>query len=121
MWLIVGLGNPGAEYAATPHNLGFALLDRLADSVRNSQKEHKADSFLLRGRLGAEKVILAQPQTYMNRSGSAVEALLRKEKLATGELLVVTDDATLPWGTIRIRERGSAGGHNGLESVIEAV
>ncbi len=121
MWLIVGLGNPGAEYAATPHNLGFALLDRLADSMRNPQREHKADSFLLRGRLGAEEVILAQPQTYMNRSGPAVEALLRQEKLATGELLVVTDDANLPWGAIRIRERGSAGGHNGLESVIEAV
>ena len=121
VWLIVGLGNPGSEYAGTPHNLGFAVLDRLAEAVRSARQEHKADAFLLRGRLDGNEVLLAQPQTYMNLSGKAVGALLRQENLTAGELVVVTDDFNLPWETIRIRERGSAGGHNGLESVIGAV
>ena len=121
MWLIVGLGNPGTEYAGTPHNLGFAVLEKLADAARVRDREHKADAFVLRARLDGQEVLLAQPQTYMNRSGPAVQALLRKENLGTGELVVVTDDTNLPWGMVRIRERGSAGGHNGLESVIEAV
>jgi PTH1 family peptidyl-tRNA hydrolase len=121
VWLIVGLGNPGSEYAGTPHNLGFAVLEKLAEAVRRGQQEHKADSFLLRGRLDGKDVLLAQPQAYMNLSGKAVGALLRQEDLTTGELVVVTDDFNLPWETIRIRERGSAGGHNGLESVIGAV
>lgn len=121
MWLIVGLGNPGSEYAGTPHNLGFAVLEKLAEAVRRGRQEHKADAFLLRGRLDGKDVLLAQPQTYMNLSGQAVGALLRQEDLTVGELVVVTDDLNLPWETIRIRERGSAGGHNGLESVIEAV
>ena len=121
MWLIVGLGNPGPEYAGTPHNLGFAALEKLAEAARIRRREHRAESLLLRGRLDGKEVLLAQPQTYMNRSGVAVAALLRQEKLAIGELIVVTDDCNLPWSTIRIRERGSAGGHNGLDSVIQAV
>ncbi len=119
--MIVGLGNPGSEYAGTPHNLGFAVLERLADASRVRDREHKADAFVLRGRLDGKEVLLAQPQTYMNLSGPSVKGLLRNESLTAGELVVVTDDTNLPWGMIRIRERGSAGGHNGLESVIEAL
>lgn len=118
MWLIVGLGNPGRDYAATPHNLGFAVLERLAEATRVHRREQAAESFLLRGRLDGRDVLLAQPQTYMNRSGVAVKALLRREQLTAVELVVVTDDFALPWGAIRIRQRGSDGGHNGLRSII---
>jgi len=121
MRLIVGLGNPGGEYAHTPHNLGFAVVERLAEQARLRSERQGFRARLWRGRLDGEEVLLAQPQTFMNLSGPAVDELRRAEGLAAADLIVVTDDVALPWGQLRIRERGSAGGHNGLESVIAAL
>lgn len=121
MRLIAGLGNPGPEYADTPHNLGFAVVERLAEQVRPHRGQHWARSVIRRGRLDGTEVLLAQPQTYMNLSGPAVRALLEAERLAAADLIVVVDDVALPWGMLRIRERGSAGGHKGLESVLAAL
>jgi PTH1 family peptidyl-tRNA hydrolase len=121
--LVVGLGNPGREYDGTRHNVGFAALDRLADKLDCS--------FRSRARFSAHvaetgpgddgKVTLAKPQTFMNRSGSAVQALLAWLKIEPGQLLVVVDDADLPLGQIRLRPSGGSGGHNGLRSIIETL
>jgi len=121
MRLIVGLGNPGREYAHTPHNLGFAVIERLAEQARLRRRQRAFRSHWWRGRLDGKEVVLAQPQTYMNLSGPAVDELLRAEGLESADLIVVADDVALPWGQLRLRQRGSAGGHNGLESVIAAV
>ncbi len=121
MRLIVGLGNPGPEYAWTPHNLGFLVVDELANrgGIRVGRPEGKA--LLGRGKLAGEDVLLAKPQTMMNLSGFCVRDLLARYELTPADLLVVYDDVALPWGMIRIRERGSAGSHNGLKSVIGTV
>ena len=121
MWLIVGLGNPGPEYQWTPHNLGFLAVDELANrgSIRVERPEAKA--LVGRGRLAGQEVLLAKPQTFMNLSGIAVRELLEKYELGRAGLLVVWDERDLPWGTIRIRERGSPGTHNGAKSVVNAL
>ncbi len=121
MRLIVGLGNPGPEYAWTPHNLGFLVVDELANrgGIRVGRPEGKA--LLGRGKLVGEDVLLAKPQTMMNLSGFCARDLLARYELTPADLLVVYDDVALPWGMIRIRERGSAGSHNGLKSVIGAL
>jgi len=121
MWLIVGLGNPGPEYQWTPHNLGFLAVDELANrgSIRVERREAKA--LVGRGRLAGQEVLLAKPQTFMNLSGIAVRELLEKYELGRAGLLVVWDERDLPWGTIRIRERGSPGTHNGAKSVVNAL
>ena len=121
MWLIVGLGNPGPEYQWTPHNLGFLAVDELANrgSIRVERPEAKA--LVGRGRLAGQEVFLAKPQTFMNLSGVAVRELLEKYELGPPGLLVVWDERDLPWGTIRIRERGSPGTHNGAKSVVNAL
>lgn len=121
MRLIVGLGNPGPEYAWTPHNLGFLVVDRLAErgSIRVERPEAKA--YIGKGRLAGQDVVLAKPQTYMNASGMAVGELVRRLEIEPSEMIVVSDDVALPWGMLRIRERGSGGGHNGLESIISAL
>ena len=121
MRLIVGLGNPGPEYAWTPHNLGFLVLDRLAElgGIRVERPEAKA--YVGRGKLAGQEVLLAKPQTYMNISGLAVRGLMERFECDPAELVAVYDDVALPWGMIRIRERGSAGGHNGLKSLIGAL
>ncbi len=121
MWLIVGLGNPGPEYQWTPHNLGFLAVDELANrgSIRVERPEAKA--LVGRGRLAGQEVLLAKPQTFMNLSGIAVRELLEKYELGPPGLLVVWDERDLPWGTIRIRERGSPGTHNGAKSVVNAL
>ena len=121
MRLIVGLGNPGRDYLHTPHNLGFAVIERLAAQGRSRTRQQRGYAALWRGRLDQTEVVLAQPQTYMNASGLAVGSLLRAEGLTPADLIVVADDVALPWGMLRIRERGSAGGHKGLESVIASV
>jgi PTH1 family peptidyl-tRNA hydrolase len=121
MRLIVGLGNPGREYADTPHNLGFAVVERLAEQARIRSRARRCRARVACGRLEQTDVLLAQPETYMNASGEAVAAIVRSEKVAPGDLIVVSDDVALPWGMLRIRPRGSAGGHNGLESVIQAL
>jgi len=119
--LIVGLGNPGLEYADTPHNLGFAVIDRLGEQARIRSQQERLRAVIARGRLDGQEVLLAKPLTYMNLSGQAVGALLRSEGLSPADLIVVLDEVALPWGMIRVRERGSAGGHRGLESVVAAL
>jgi PTH1 family peptidyl-tRNA hydrolase len=121
MWLIVGLGNPGPEYAWTPHNLGFFVIDRLAELSGARVERPEAKSLVGRGRLGDQELLLAKPQTYMNLSGMAVRDLADRYEVFAEDLVVVFDDVALPWGSIRIRERGSAGGHNGMKSIIAAV
>ena len=121
MRLIVGLGNPGAEYDWTPHNIGFQAIDMLAEraSIRVTRPEGKA--LIGRGTLAGQEVILAKPQTYMNLSGVSVRALLEKYDAEPAEMIVLVDDVDLPWGNLRIRERGSAGTHNGLKSIIGSI
>lgn len=121
MRLIVGLGNPGAEYAWTPHNLGFLVVDALAERCGARVERPEAKSYIGRGSLGGQEVMLAKPQTYMNLSGFAVGELAERYELQTPDVIVVVDDVALPWGMLRIRERGSAGGHNGLKSIIGAL
>jgi peptidyl-tRNA hydrolase, PTH1 family len=121
MRLIVGLGNPGLEYQWTPHNLGFLAVDEIANraSIRVERPEGKALVGL--GKVAGEEVILAKPQTYMNLSGISVRDLLGKYELGPEDLLVMFDERDLPWGMIRIGERGSAGTHNGAKSVTSVV
>lgn len=121
MWLIVGLGNPGYEYAWTPHNLGFLVIDLVAERAGIRVERPEAKSYAGNGRIGQQDVALAKPQTYMNLSGMAVRELAERYEAEPAEILIVVDDVALPWGSLRIRERGSAGGHNGLKSVIGAL
>jgi peptidyl-tRNA hydrolase, PTH1 family len=121
MHLIVGLGNPGIEYAWTPHNLGFLVLDKLAEQAGVRITRPEAKSLVGWGTLGGQEVVLAKPQTMMNLSGIAVRELLKRIECEPADLILVCDDVALPWGMIRVRERGSAGGHNGIKSVISAV
>lgn len=121
MRLIVGLGNPDPEYQWTPHNLGFMVVDELANrsGIRVERPEGKA--LVGRGKIAGEEVVLAKPQTYMNLSGVSVRDLLGKYELDLDDLLVLWDEKQLPWGAIRIHPEGSAGGHNGAKSVISAL
>src|SRR5215471_9266346 len=123
MNLIVGLGNPGAEYEWTRHNLGFMLIDKLAAEADATIKRKECRSLVGSATIENERVRLVKPQTFMNLSGEAVACLLAKEEVddVSQSLIVVSDDLALPFGTIRLRERGSAGGHNGLKSIIGAV
>ena len=121
--LIVGLGNPGSDYASTRHNLGFMLIDKLANDERIVVKRRECNSLVGQGDVEGVKTKLAKPQTYMNLSGAAVTCLLRKieSDAPVKQLVVISDDLALPVGKIRIRERGSAGGHNGLKSIIAEI
>jgi PTH1 family peptidyl-tRNA hydrolase len=121
MRLIVGLGNPGPEYEFTPHNLGFLAVDALGGraGIRVTRPETK--SYVGLGTIRGIEVVLAKPQTSMNLSGPAVRMLLERYQCKAAEMIVLSDETALPWGMLRIRERGSAGGHNGLKSVIASV
>jgi PTH1 family peptidyl-tRNA hydrolase len=121
--LIVGLGNPGKEYERTRHNLGFMLIDKLASASGIEVKRRECQSLVGAGLIEGRPVKLVKPQTYMNMSGDAVSCLLAKDGLVEpgGNLIVISDDLALPFGKIRIRARGSAGGHNGLKSIIGAL
>ncbi len=121
MFLVVGLGNPGEEYAATPHNAGFFVVDKLAAEygIRVTRPDSKA--LVGVGEIGGKPVMLAKPQTYMNLSGTAVAPLMAKHEIALSGLIVIWDELSLPWGHLRILLKGSAGGHNGAESVIRNV
>ncbi len=115
---MVGLGNPGAEYAHTRHNAGFLVAEELARRARTDWKfEKKFDVRLAKLDLGGRKVLLAEPQTFMNASGEAVGAVLDFYRVPISHLLVIVDDADLPLGEIRLRTKGSSGGHHGLESI----
>jgi PTH1 family peptidyl-tRNA hydrolase len=120
-WLVVGLGNPDAEYALSPHNIGFMVIDRLAE--RNGARVTRKESRALAGlcEMGGQRLMLAKPQTYMNLSGGAVSPLLEKNGLGPERLVVVYDDHDLAWLDLRIRKNGSAGGHHGMESVIGSI
>ena len=120
--LIVGLGNPGAEYERTRHNVGFMLVDLLAREAGAQVKRKDCRALVGRAELEGRRVELVKPQTYMNLSGESVACLVRKRGLKpASDLVVVSDDLALPFGTIRLRARGSAGGHNGLKSIIAAL
>ncbi len=117
--LIVGLGNPGAEYEWTRHNLGFMLVEQLAREAGREIRRAECRALVGLAELEGRRVELAKPQTYMNLSGESVACLVRKRDLKPeADLVVVSDDLALPFGTIRLRPRGSAGGHNGLKSII---
>ncbi len=118
MKLIVGLGNPGYAYHLTPHNVGFLAVDRLAELCGVELTGHEAQSLTAQTELEGVSIVLAKPQTFMNLSGLAVGRLLRNYQVATTDLIVLLDDVDLPLGSLRIRTQGSAGGHNGLKSVI---
>jgi peptidyl-tRNA hydrolase, PTH1 family len=120
--LIVGLGNPGIEYQFTPHNLGFLVIDRIANDLGAEVRNRQAQALTARVVIGSEQALLAKPETYMNLSGLAVGGLLNKYELRPeSDLIVIYDELDLPMGTIRIRERGSSAGHNGMNSIIAAL
>jgi peptidyl-tRNA hydrolase, PTH1 family len=122
-YLIVGLGNPGAEYEWTRHNLGFMLIDKIATESGLGKFRRECQSLVGRVELEGCAVKLVKPQTYMNLSGEAVACVVAKHKLSVPDesLIVISDDLALPFGKIRIRARGSAGGHNGLKSIIGSL
>lgn len=119
MKLIVGLGNPGRQYHATRHNIGFRVLDELAERLGVRFDQEKYDGLVATAECAGKKLLLLKPLTYMNRSGIAVAKAARNRPLADDDLLVVLDEVQLPLGTLRLRPDGSDGGHNGLRSVIE--
>jgi PTH1 family peptidyl-tRNA hydrolase len=121
MRLIVGLGNPGIEYAWTPHNLGFLVVDALAEDAGIRVIRPEAKSLVGLGQIAGREVVLAKPQTMMNLSGLAVRELIGRAECEPSGVIVICDDIALPWGMLRVRERGTAGGHNGLKSVIGAI
>ena len=122
MRLIVGLGNPGSEYEWSRHNLGFMLIDKLAKDAQVEVRRRECSGLIGRTQIEAANVLLVKPQTYMNLSGQTVSCLLAKHATEPGsQLIVISDDLALPLGKIRIRERGSAGGHNGLKSIIGSI
>jgi PTH1 family peptidyl-tRNA hydrolase len=120
--LIVGLGNPGAQYELTRHNLGFMVVDVLAREATATVRREECRALVGRAEIEGRKVELVKPQTYMNLSGESVQCLLRKRELKPAtNLVVISDDLALPFGALRIRARGSSGGHNGLKSIIAQV
>lgn len=119
MYIIVGLGNPSKEYEGTRHNVGFEVIDKLAEKYNISVDAKKHRAYIGKGMIAGQKVILAKPQTYMNLSGESVRSLLDYYKIdEEEELLVIYDDISLDHGQIRIRAKGSAGGHNGIKNII---
>lgn len=118
MKLIVGLGNPGSRYAATRHNIGFRVVEAFAAKFRIAFDGHEKDAFTGNGRVAGGAVMVAKPQTYMNLSGESVAKLARAHVESLSDLIVVYDDVDLPVGKLRLREKGSAGTHNGMRSIV---
>jgi PTH1 family peptidyl-tRNA hydrolase len=119
--LVVGLGNPGKEYESTAHNLGFMVIDRLAERNRIDVGRRDCLALVGQGTVAGKKVLLAKPQTFMNVSGESVQGLLVKNEIAAGDLVLIYDELDLPWQSVRIRPNGSAAGHRGVDSVIRCV
>ncbi len=117
MKLIVGLGNPGPEYATTPHNAGFLAVDRIAELCNVQVNNFRGRAMTAKAKLAGHEVLLAKPGTFMNLSGLSVAALLQELQLGVEDMIVLYDELAIPLGTLRIRERGSAGGHNGVKSI----
>ena len=120
-WLIVGLGNPGPQYERTRHNLGFMLIDLLASEEQTQVKREECRSLIGRSQIENRTVELAKPQTFMNLSGEAVSCLLKKPVRSVQRMIVISDDIALPFGTIRLRPKGTHGGQNGLRSIIDCL
>lgn len=118
---VVGLGNPGRRYRGTRHNLGFMVVERLADLWAAGSPKQGFDGVVWEVRRGGRKIVLLEPMLFMNRSGRSVGAMVRFYKAATEDVLVVLDDLALPPGTMRIRPEGSAGGHNGLQDILTVL
>jgi len=120
--LIVGLGNPGIQYESTPHNLGFLALDRIAKQCGVEIRNRQCRALTARTTIGAEAVLLAKPETFMNRSGGSVRELAAEyDIVAESDLIVLQDELDFPWGTVRVQRNRSAAGHHGIESLIEAL
>ena len=120
-FLIVGLGNPGMQYEKTRHNAGFAVIDKLCDELSISPFKHKFKSLITESSIAGKRVLIAKPETYMNLSGSAVGEISSFYKIPPENILVVYDDISLPAGKLRIRAKGSAGGHNGIKDIIAVL
>lgn len=118
MYIIVGLGNPGSEYRGTRHNMGFLVIDELAEEYHISVDTKKHKGLIGKGMIGSEKVVLVKPQTYMNLSGECLREVKQFYKVDSEQILVIYDDISLTPGQLRIRKKGSAGGHNGIKSII---
>ena len=118
---MAGLGNPGEQYSNSPHNLGFLVVDRLAEqhAIRVTRPDSKA--LTGEGQIAGKPVLLAKPQTFVNLSGTSLRPLMAKHEITPADLILVYDELDLPWGTLRIKPRGSAAGHNGVKSVIESL
>ena len=121
MKIVVGLGNPGSKYRGTRHNIGFLVVDNVAQQQGIILDQHQCDALIGQGKTNEISLLLAKPQTFMNRSGAAVAALLREHGATASDLVVIYDDLDLPLGRIRIRENGSAGGHRGVSSIIDQL
>jgi PTH1 family peptidyl-tRNA hydrolase len=121
MFLVAGLGNPGEEYAHTPHNLGFLTVDRLAErhGIRVTRKDSRA--LVGVGEIDGRAVMLAKPQTFMNLSGSSLAPLMEKHSIGPADMVVVYDELDLPWTALRIKPKGSAAGHKGMKSIIASL
>jgi len=118
MYLIAGLGNPGREYVGTRHNVGFEVVDALCAKFDIKMNKEKFRAVLGDGRIAGEKVIVAKPQTYMNLSGESIREIAEWYKIEEENIIIIYDDISLPAGRLRIREKGSAGGHNGIKNII---
>ena len=118
-WLVVGLGNPGARFESTRHNMGFLAVDRLAEQEKLRFNKLRFKAWTAEWKLGEEKILVMKPQTYMNLSGESVGEAARFYKVPADHVLVISDDVSLPVGKLRIRKSGSAGGHNGLKNIIQ--
>jgi peptidyl-tRNA hydrolase, PTH1 family len=122
MWLVVGLGNPGEEYADTYHNVGFRVLEQIAGQHQLRMKERCGPAMISdRVVLGGQTVVLVKPQTFMNKSGAALSAVFDRFESGASDLIVIYDDLALPLGKLRVRQKGSAGGHNGIKSIISTL
>ncbi len=121
MYLVVGLGNPGEKYAFTRHNAGFLAIDYISQKHNIEIKKIKNKALIGEGYIAGEKVILAKPQTFMNLSGESVRELISWYKVDVDNIVVIYDDVSMPLGSLRIREKGSAGGHNGIKSIISQI
>ncbi len=116
--LIVGLGNPGAKYEKNRHNVGFMAIDYLAEKVGEKLKKHRFDGLCAEVRLDGKRILLLKPQTYMNNSGMSVKKAISYYKIPIQSVLVIYDEAAIPTAQLRVRQKGSAGGHNGIKSII---
>lgn len=121
MFCIAGLGNPGPRYEATPHNIGFLVLDELAKRHAIRISKHESAALLGSGQIQDKAIVLVKPQTFMNHSGAAISQVLKYRNLTNHDLIVVYDELDLPWTALRIKTNGSAAGHNGVKSIITAL